>query len=75
MRSLWNYNPLNNDDWGDSWNQENFSWFGQTHRTPARLAAAALEGEDALLNVGARALDAVEVRLLPSSSFLRTSRE
>lgn len=69
LHSLWNYNPLNNDEWGDSWNQENFSWFGQTDRTPAALAKAAKEGPDALLNVGARTLDAVEVCSILSPSF------
>ncbi|KAL8276134.1 hypothetical protein RQP46_011465 [Phenoliferia psychrophenolica] len=63
--NLWNYNPLNNDRWGDSWNQENFSWFGQTGRTPEALAEASTRGPDAVLNVGARTLDAVEASPLP----------
>ena len=58
-RSLWTYNPLNNDEWGDSWNGENFSWFSTTDVTRAALDSA--EGEDARLNVGARVLNAVEV--------------
>lgn len=28
-RSLWNYNPGNNDTLGDDWNFENFSWFSE----------------------------------------------
>ncbi|GAA6062034.1 hypothetical protein JCM10212_005467 [Sporobolomyces blumeae] len=65
--NLWNYNPLNTDEWGDSWNGENFSWFSSSDVTEARLADAsrrAVErGDDegmARLNVGARVLDAVE---------------
>lgn len=27
--SLWNYNPDNNDQTGDGWNGENFSWFSR----------------------------------------------
>ncbi|KIJ34283.1 glycoside hydrolase family 5 protein [Sphaerobolus stellatus SS14] len=34
--TLWNYNPDNVDDHGDSWNGENFSWFGMSHRRSAR---------------------------------------
>ncbi|GAA5872896.1 hypothetical protein JCM1840_005882 [Sporobolomyces johnsonii] len=65
--NLWNYNPLNDDTWGDSWNGENFSWFSTSDVTPAALEAAERrakeEGEDvemARFNVGARVLDAVE---------------
>ncbi|GAA5959872.1 hypothetical protein JCM21900_005989 [Sporobolomyces salmonicolor] len=65
--NLWNYNPLNDDTWGDSWNGENFSWFSTSDVTPAVLKAAERrakeEGEDvemARFNVGARVLDAVE---------------
>lgn len=60
--SLWTYNPLNNDQWGDSWNGENFSWFSLSDVTPQTLAAAEDGGEEARLNVGARVLDAVQVR-------------
>lgn len=64
-RSLWTYNPLNNDTWGDSWNGENFSWFSMSDRTEEALERAEKEGgEEARLNVGARALDAVQVRFL-----------
>lgn len=66
--SLWNYNPLNTDEWGDSWNNESFSWFSTSAVTEERLERAAKlaaeEGEDetmAMLNVGARILDAIEV--------------
>lgn len=67
--SLWNYNALNNDEWGDSWNGENFSWFSQSDVTPEALKAAEDGGEAARLNVGARALDAVQVRLSRSPSL------
>ncbi|KAI5480839.1 glycoside hydrolase family 5 protein [Pseudohyphozyma bogoriensis] len=59
--NLWNYNPLNNDEWGDSWNSENFSWFSLSDVTKDALDhALKTGGEDARLNVGARVLDAVE---------------
>ncbi|GAA6010167.1 hypothetical protein JCM10207_005648 [Rhodosporidiobolus poonsookiae] len=59
--NIWTYNPLNNDEWGDSWNGENFSWFSLSDVTPEKLEQAEREGgEQARLNVGARALDAVE---------------
>ncbi|GAA5890521.1 hypothetical protein JCM6882_002948 [Rhodosporidiobolus microsporus] len=58
--NLWTYNPLNNDTWGDSWNMENFSWFSQSDITDEKLKEAEDGGEMARLNVGARALDAVE---------------
>ncbi|GAA5828536.1 hypothetical protein JCM11251_000840 [Rhodosporidiobolus azoricus] len=59
--NLWTYNPLNNDTWGDSWNMENFSWFSLSDVTDEKLAKADAEGgEMAKLNVGARALDAIE---------------
>jgi len=61
--NLWMYNPLNSDEWGDSWNGENFSWYSTTGVTAERLKAAeAAGGEDARLNVGTRAMDAIEVR-------------
>ncbi|KAM0749528.1 glycoside hydrolase [Meredithblackwellia eburnea MCA 4105] len=58
--NLWNYNPLNNDEWGDSWNSENFCWYSESDRTPAALKAVEGKGEDERLNVGARVLNAVE---------------
>ncbi|GAA6017473.1 hypothetical protein JCM11491_006836 [Sporobolomyces phaffii] len=65
--NFWNYNPLNTDEWGDSWNGENFSWYSTSGVTEERLEAAgkhaAERGEDevmAMLNVGARILDAIE---------------
>jgi hypothetical protein len=74
---LWNYNPLNSDQHGDSWNEENFSWFSSSDVTEERLEAAsklAVEhGEDetmAMLNIGARILDAIEVSN-PFSFFTR----
>ena len=63
---MWTYNPINNDTWGDSWNGENFSWFSLSDRTPEAMAAVRDRPEWEQLNVGARVLDAVEVRsLLP----------
>ncbi|KDE05055.1 hypothetical protein, variant [Microbotryum lychnidis-dioicae p1A1 Lamole] len=56
--NLWNYNPLNTDQWGDSWNAENFSWFSQSDMTRVKFDAA--KSEDERLNVGARVLDAIE---------------
>jgi Glycoside hydrolase family 5 C-terminal domain len=36
--SLWNYNPTNDDQLGDGWNGENFSWFNpKLARTPSLL--------------------------------------
>lgn len=64
--SLWTYNPINNDTWGDSWNGENFSWFSLSDRTPEALAAVRDEPEWKQLNVGTRVLDAIEVSPLRS---------
>ncbi|GAA5952203.1 hypothetical protein JCM3765_001906 [Sporobolomyces pararoseus] len=65
--NLWNYNPLNTDEWGDSWNNESFSWFSTSDVTEEAIEQASKlaieDGEDeimAMLNVGARILDAVE---------------
>ncbi|GAA5851965.1 hypothetical protein JCM8547_000111 [Rhodosporidiobolus lusitaniae] len=59
--NLWTYNPLNDNEWGDAWNGENFSWFSSSDRTDTALEQAEKEGgEEARLNVGARCLDAVE---------------
>ncbi|GAA5899696.1 uncharacterized protein JCM6883_005961 [Sporobolomyces salmoneus] len=65
--NFWNYNPLNTDQWGDSWNNENFSWFSTSAVSEERLEEAKKlageQGEDAemaVLNVGARILDAIE---------------
>ncbi|BGP11918.1 hypothetical protein JCM10049v2_007838 [Rhodotorula toruloides] len=58
--NLWTYNPLNNDEWGDSWNGENFSWFSLSDVTPQALKAGEDGGEEAWLNVGARVLDAIQ---------------
>ena len=35
--SLWNYNPDNDDQRGDDWNGENFSWFSQRRALPSSL--------------------------------------
>lgn len=51
--TLWNYNPLNNDEYGDSWNFENFSIFnaGKTESDTLKVHAGPY--------IGGRALDAV----------------
>ncbi|KAH8103836.1 glycoside hydrolase family 5 protein [Cristinia sonorae] len=35
--TLWNYNPDNDDQKGDDWNGENFSWFSNRRALPASL--------------------------------------
>ena len=35
--SLWNYNPYNDDQAGDHWNGENFSWFSRRRALPPSL--------------------------------------
>ncbi|PPQ65139.1 hypothetical protein CVT24_003229 [Panaeolus cyanescens] len=35
--TLWNYNPYNNDQRGDDWNGENFSWFSRGRALPPSL--------------------------------------
>ena len=34
---LWNYNPANDDQTGDDWNGENFSWFSRKRALPPFL--------------------------------------
>lgn len=54
---LWNYNPENNDQEGDKWNGENFSWFSQGRALPRDLLS--LEQDSATLDNGGRILRAV----------------
>ncbi|KIJ98592.1 glycoside hydrolase family 5 protein [Laccaria amethystina LaAM-08-1] len=35
--TLWNYNPANDDQRGDDWNGENFSWFSRGRALPSSL--------------------------------------
>ena len=62
VRSLWNYNPENDDIYGDFWNAENFSWFSNQR---ARKPSASLAQTDATLDEGARILESV-VRPYPA---------
>ncbi|VDB96739.1 unnamed protein product [Peniophora sp. CBMAI 1063] len=55
--TLWNYNPDNDDERGDDWNGENFSWFSQSRASPE--ARNALEQSSDALDKGGRILEAV----------------
>lgn len=61
-RSLWNYNPENDDIYGDFWNAENFSWFSK-HR--ARKLSTSYAQTDTTLDKGGRLLESV-VRPYPA---------
>ncbi|KAL5636350.1 hypothetical protein ACGC1H_004983 [Rhizoctonia solani] len=63
--TLWNYNPLNDDTHGDSWNGENFSWFSQSRADSHLSSAAALAQSNKALDTGARLLP-VLVRPYPA---------
>ncbi|CAE7100847.1 unnamed protein product [Rhizoctonia solani] len=63
--TLWNYNPLNDDAHGDSWNGENFSWFSQSRADPNLSATKALVQSNKVLDAGARLLP-VLVRPYPA---------
>lgn len=56
--NLWTYSPANEDEIGDDWNNENFSWFGDSHRDKARARGrgAADELGDAALDLGSKLL-------------------
>ncbi|KAF5384366.1 hypothetical protein D9615_003481 [Tricholomella constricta] len=61
--TLWNYNPSNNDQYGDDWNGENFSWFSRKRALPPSLL---FYDQDApSLDNGARILPAI-VRPYPA---------
>ncbi|KAF7319648.1 Glycoside hydrolase family 5 protein [Mycena chlorophos] len=63
--TLWNYNPYNDDEAGDSWNGENFSWFSKRRALPASLLY--FEQDAPSLDQGARILNAV-VRPYPAKT-------
>jgi hypothetical protein len=70
LHSLWTYNPRNNDQVGDAWNHENFSWYSEEKRQDllyARFLRMGRPNEDELatqasdLDIGARMLDEIVV--------------
>ncbi|KJA23943.1 glycoside hydrolase family 5 protein [Hypholoma sublateritium FD-334 SS-4] len=63
--TLWNYNPYNNDERGDDWNGENFSWFSRQRASPP--AELSFEQTSAGLDEGARILPAI-VRPYPAKT-------
>ena len=65
FRSLWNYNPDNNDIEGDNWNGENFSWFSRRRALPPSLLD--LHQTSFTLDNGSRILSAV-VRPYPAKT-------
>jgi hypothetical protein len=62
---LWNYNPSNDDQLGDDWNGENFSWFSRKRALPPSLLY--YEQAAPSLDCGARILPAV-VRPYPAKT-------
>lgn len=62
---LWNYNPSNNDQQGDGWNGENFSWFSRRRALPPSLLY--YEQDAPSLDNGARILPAI-VRPYPAKT-------
>ncbi|KAF9457906.1 glycoside hydrolase [Collybia nuda] len=63
--TLWNYNPHNNDQVGDDWNGENFSWFSRRRALPPSLLY--YEQDAPSLDNGARILPAI-VRPYPAKT-------
>jgi hypothetical protein len=60
--SLWNYNPENDDSYGDDWNGENFSWFSNLrsgHQSTSSGQTLVLAQHAKELDLGGRILDAV----------------
>ncbi|PPQ71478.1 hypothetical protein CVT25_013388 [Psilocybe cyanescens] len=55
--TLWNYNPENDDERGDDWNGENFSWFSKKRALPPSLLY--YEQDAPSLDNGGRILPAV----------------
>ncbi|KAJ8496897.1 hypothetical protein ONZ45_g12265 [Pleurotus djamor] len=55
--TLWNYNPDNDDQRGDDWNGENFSWFSRKRGLPASMLSFSQESPS--LDNGGRVLDAI----------------
>jgi len=65
LRRLWNYNPYNDDQRGDDWNGENFSWFSRKRALPPSLLY--YEQDAPSLDNGGRILSAV-VRPYPAKT-------
>ncbi|KIY42944.1 glycoside hydrolase family 5 protein [Fistulina hepatica ATCC 64428] len=63
--TLWNYNPLNSDETGDTWNGENFSWFSRRRALPPFLLS--YEQASPTLDNGGRILSSV-VRPYPAKT-------
>ena len=62
---LWNYNPFNDDQKGDDWNGENFSWFSRQRALPSSLLY--YEQDAVTLDNGGRILPSV-VRPYPAKT-------
>ncbi|KAF9023012.1 glycoside hydrolase family 5 protein [Hymenopellis radicata] len=63
--TLWNYNPANDDERGDDWNGENFSWFSRRRALPPFLL---YHDQDSIsLDHGGRILESV-VRPYPAKT-------
>ncbi|KAM0787111.1 hypothetical protein ACM66B_006366 [Microbotryomycetes sp. NB124-2] len=77
--NLWHYNPLNEHEYGDAWNAEDFSIFSQSEVTQTALDSVVNESDK--LNVGGRALDgfdrphACKVAGIPLSTSYSRSRK
>jgi hypothetical protein len=65
MCRLWNYNPDNDDQRGDDWNGENFSWFSKRRALPSSLLD--YEQSSPTLDNGGRILRSV-VRPYPAKT-------
>ncbi|KAH8112810.1 glycoside hydrolase family 5 protein [Phellopilus nigrolimitatus] len=65
--TLWNYNPDNDDDSGDYWNGENFSWFSRRRARMNTNSTADLDQTAADLDEGGRILRSV-VRPYPAKT-------
>lgn len=63
VHRLWNYNPLNDDAEGDTWNGENFSWFSNFRARKPNTGTK--DQTDASLDQGGRILESV-VRPYPA---------
>ena len=62
---LWSYNPDNDDQKGDDWNGENFSWFSRKRALPSSLLY--YEQDSPTLDNGGRILPAI-VRPYPAKT-------
>jgi Glycoside hydrolase family 5 C-terminal domain len=62
---LWSYNPYNDDQKGDDWNGENFSWFSRKRALPPSLLY--YEQDSPTLDNGGRILAAI-VRPYPAKT-------